>query len=47
MSPVGRLSRPQWRADESSHPHWASWRAIGEKLNFHAPEFFGDIRFAL
>jgi hypothetical protein len=53
VGPLGPPSTRRWRgnfykcADESSHPHWASWRAIGEKLNFHAPEFFGDIRFAL
>ena len=51
---VGPLEPPaqrRWRgnfykcADESSHPHWASWRPIGEKLDFHVPEFFGEIRF--
>jgi hypothetical protein len=51
---VGRLEPPasrRWRgnfykcADESSHRHWASWRPIGEKLDFHVPEFFGEIRF--
>ena len=27
--------------DETSHPHWAAWSPIGEKLNFHAPDYFG------
>jgi hypothetical protein len=30
-------------ADESSHPHWASWSPIGEELNFHQPGRFGVI----
>ena len=51
VGPLGPPAQRRWRgnfykcADESSHPHWASWRPIGEELNFHAPEFFGDIRF--
>jgi hypothetical protein len=31
--------------DETSHPHWASWAAIGERLNFHQPSYFGVLRF--
>lgn len=51
---VGALGDPAgqtWRgnfykcADDSSHPHWASWAPIGEKLNFHQPEAFGTLRF--
>ena len=51
---VGRLppgGERRWRgnfhkcADESSHPHWASWSPIGEKLNFHVPRTFGSFRF--
>ena len=30
-------------ADESSHPHWASWAPVDE-LNFHRPGCFGTIR---
>lgn len=33
-------------ADGTSHPHWASWNPIGERLNFHCPEQFGRLRFA-
>ena len=33
-------------ADESSHPHWASWAPIGEKLDFHQPGCFAPLRFA-
>lgn len=31
-------------ADESSHPHWASWSPVTE-LNFHMPDCFGTLRF--
>jgi hypothetical protein len=47
------LGGSRWRgnffkcADHTSHPHWASWNPIGEALNFHAPEFFGELRFGL
>lgn len=50
------VSRPQagdtWTGnfykcgDETSQPHWATWSPIGEALNFHAPEFFGQLVFA-
>jgi hypothetical protein len=51
---VGKLPPPDertWRgnfhkcADDSSHTHWASWSPIGETLNFHRPETFGEFRF--
>jgi hypothetical protein len=32
-------------ADGCSHPHWASWAPIGEELNFHQPERFGELSF--
>ena len=32
-------------ADESSHPHWATWSPIGTKLDFHQPDTFGFITF--
>jgi hypothetical protein len=50
VGPLGALPGQTWRcnlfkcADETSHPHWASWRPVKE-LNFHAPETFGTIRF--
>jgi hypothetical protein len=50
---ISDLSGQTWRAnfykcaDESSHPHWASWSPIGEELNFHDPERFGTVRFAV
>lgn len=31
-------------ADETSHPHWVSWMPLPE-LNFHLPDFFGEIVF--
>lgn len=48
---LGPVAGQEWRgnfykcADESSHPHWATWAPIGEELNFHQPRFFGTIRF--
>ena len=32
-------------ADDSSHPHWASWAPIGERLDFHQPARFGELVF--
>jgi hypothetical protein len=49
--PVRPVAGTSWRgnfhkcADESSHPHWASWSPIGEPLNFHVPKYFGTFRF--
>lgn len=46
------LAGQTWRgnffkcADESSHPHWASWSPIGEALNFHQPQYFAPLQFA-
>lgn len=31
-------------AEESSHPHWASWAPVDE-FNFHRPQCFGTIQF--
>jgi len=50
--PLGPLAGQSWRgnfykcADDSSHPHWASWAPIGEVLNFHQPPCFAPLRFA-
>ncbi|KRW61196.1 carbohydrate-binding family 9-like protein [Pseudomonas sp. TTU2014-080ASC] len=47
---LGPISGQTWRsnlfkcADETSHPHWASWQPVPE-LNFHMPETFGWVRF--
>jgi hypothetical protein len=41
----------RWRAnlykcgDKTSHPHWASWSPIGDQLNFHQPDKFGELEF--
>jgi hypothetical protein len=32
-------------ADESSHPHWGYWSDIGEVLDFHQPDKFGEFVF--
>lgn len=51
--PVVPVAGRAWRgnafkcADDSSHPHWASWAPIGEALNFHAPAWFGTLAFEL
>ncbi len=55
MAPYAGETRPapggRWRGnafkcgDETSHPHWASWAPIGEALNFHAPNWFGELEF--
>ena len=48
---IGEPSGQSWTgnffkcADDSSHPHWASWSPIGEVLNFHQPLHFGQIDF--
>jgi hypothetical protein len=45
-------SRQIWRgnffkcADQTSHPHWASWTPLGENLRFHQPDKFGWLHFA-
>lgn len=50
QAPVTAAGR--WRAnlfscaEDCARPHWASWAPIGEQLNFHQPERFGDLRFA-
>lgn len=47
---LGDPAGQTWRAnfykcgDETSHPHWASWRPVPE-VNFHLPEYFGELRF--
>ncbi len=50
---VGLLGQPTgqlWRAnffkcaDDTSHPHWASWTPLAQR-NFHAPESFGSLFF--
>ena len=51
VGPLQRGTGQTWRgnlykcADESSHPHWASWAPVDE-FNFHRPNCFGTLRFA-
>lgn len=46
-----RCAGARWRGnfykcgDRTSHPHWAAWAPIGEALNFHQPERFGELQF--
>lgn len=48
---VPPLAGRTWRAnfykcgDKTSHPHWASWAQIEEKLAFHVPHRFAPISF--
>lgn len=49
--PLRPLAGSAWRAnvykcaEENSHPHWAAWLPIGERLDFHQPARFGIIEF--
>ena len=48
---LGPLEGQSWTgnfykcADHTSHPHWASWTPMGERLDFHDPARFGPIHF--
>lgn len=48
---IGNPAGQTWRAnfykcaDECSHPHWASWAPVGEKLDFHQPDKFAPLCF--
>jgi hypothetical protein len=51
VGPVAPQAGAVWRAnlfkcaDDSSHPHWASWAPIGGRLDFHQPAKFGELVF--
>jgi hypothetical protein len=51
VGPLGEPARRRWRgnffkcADESSHPHWASWNPVGPDLNFHVSAHFAPMVF--
>jgi hypothetical protein len=51
IGPLEALSGRTWRAnfykcaDDSSHPHWGYWAEIGDRLDFHQPDRFGEIIF--
>ena len=51
LGPLGRPEGQTWRAnfykcaDETSHPHWASWAPLHGKASFHLPQYFAPIRF--
>jgi len=48
---LGKISGQIWQAnfykcaDNTSHPHWASWASLQGKLSFHLPEYFAPLRF--
>jgi hypothetical protein len=51
VGPLAPLDGQTWKGnffkcgDATSHPHWASWSAIGEQLNFHQPKYFSPLYF--
>ena len=51
VGPLGNVAGQTWRgnfykcAENNSHPHWAAWSPVGELLNFHQPDKFGEIMF--
>ncbi len=51
VGPLSIQSGMVWRGnfykcgDQTSHPHWSSWSPIGSALNFHQPEYFGELAF--
>ncbi len=51
IGPLGSLAGQTWRAnfnkcaEDNSHPHWATWSPIGDRLDFHQPERFGWLEF--
>lgn len=51
VGPLSPAPGTRWRgnffkcADQTSHPHWASWNPIGDVLKFHQPEKFGELLF--
>jgi hypothetical protein len=52
VGPLTLAPGTRWRgnfykcADDTSHPHWASWAPLGEQLNFHQPKYFAPVEFA-
>lgn len=52
VGPVRPVHGAVWRAnfykcgDKTPRPHWAAWADVGDALNFHQPERFGEIAFA-
>ena len=51
LGPLSPLAGQTWRAnfykcaDETSHPHWASWAPLHGKTSFHLPGYFAPLRF--
>ncbi|MEG1552887.1 MAG: carbohydrate-binding family 9-like protein [Kiritimatiellia bacterium] len=51
FGPLGDLSGQHWKgnfckcADCSSRPHWGTLMPANPELNFHVPEYFGNIGF--
>ncbi len=51
VGPIGSPAGQEWRAnfykcaETNSHPNWAAWSPILEGDNFHAPRYFGILRF--
>lgn len=51
LGPLGDLPGQEWRANfykiatNNSHPHYGAWSPILEGASFHAPQFFGVLKF--
>lgn len=51
VGPIGKPSGQIWRAnlykcaDQTSHPHWASWAPLDGHMSFHLPQYFAPIHF--
>lgn len=51
VGPLGPVSGQTWRAnfykcaETNSHPHWLTWSPILQGMDFHAPVYFGVLRF--
>lgn len=52
VGPLGDVAGQEWRANfykiatNNSHPHYGAWSPILEGASFHAPQFFGVLKFA-
>ena len=48
IGPLGNVAGQTWRgnfykcAENNSHPHWGAWSPVGDKLDFHQPDKFGE-----
>lgn len=49
IGPLGIVAGQTWRgnfykcAENNSHPHWGAWSPVGDELDFHQPDKFGQL----